>query len=86
MSGMHQPYEPYHHVRVQAIQEPAPPPSTLATCAAAGHCWHFAGAASGQPPVMPEVCCWCGERRERNLDIPCFHYGHGPYVLREVRP
>jgi hypothetical protein len=35
------------------------------------HCWHSLNIAlTVVPPIFPEKCCWCGERREiRMADV-----------------
>lgn len=43
------------------------------------HCWHGTGIFYATlPPIYPERCCHCGEKRERTAVMPTTE-GHGPY-------
>lgn len=45
------------------------------------HCWHGTGQMlTSNPPQIPEVCCYCGERRTRTEQRYYTVTGHGKFV------
>lgn len=44
------------------------------------HCWHLQGySLTVDPPITPEICCYCGATRNVQADRPD-PTRHGPFV------
>ena len=44
------------------------------------HCWHQTGVMLlSDPPIVQEICCFCGKKREMRVAPPPVQGHHGPY-------
>lgn len=44
------------------------------------HCWHDSmEVLAVNPPIQMQICCHCGEKRQKPTPNDTYHHEHGPF-------